>query len=604
MTAVQQSDDPTVTTRRGRRLLRASLEVITAVAIAVPLVGAIAAPTVSTSTGTFTGVSSAPAVDAFLGIRYAAAPEGALRWTPPQPPSPPSETVLAASPGPACPQNGSTGPLPQSEDCLFLNVYAPASANEHSRLPVFFWIHGGALVTGTGAIYDPSVMVAENDIVVVTINYRLGALGWLVEPGLTTATPNFFQNAGDAGDYGLMDQQFAMQWVRRNIAGFGGDPFRVTIGGESAGGLSVSSNLVSTTTARGLFRGAIIESGAYMLHDLPSQATYEAIFGGAFDAVLGCTPPSDAACLRGQSVASILAAQAKVFGANGIAPDFGTRVLPQALQPAFSTGSFVHVPVLQGTNANEGRLFEPGLIPFSSGLVSVIAAGGPANFDLANPNAFCATPPVTGTPVTCTYPQEINLFLAELGVSPAVNTTAFDTQLAGEYPLADFPDPFLSGNAPSADEALSQIFTDLVFACNGFDANKELSRFVPVFAYEFNDPKAPPVGNTPVKPPNDVFGFPTASEHAAELQFLFDFKTPLNEDEQELATEMKRYWANFVKTGNPTFGRFVEPWLPFNFIRAVQDLAPGRESVRPFFSFSAEHFCNTWEPILAAEPQR
>jgi para-nitrobenzyl esterase len=147
----------------------------------------VSAQTVVTDTGTFTGIpspSDPAAVDAFFGIRYAAAPEGAARWTPPQPPTPPTGTVLADIPGPACPQADSTAPLPQSEDCLFLNVYAPATATPHSRLPVFLWIHGGALVTGTGADYDPSVMVAENNIIVVTINYRLGALGWLVEPGL------------------------------------------------------------------------------------------------------------------------------------------------------------------------------------------------------------------------------------------------------------------------------------------------------------------------------------------------------------------------------------------------------------------------------------
>ena len=124
-------------------------------------------------------------------------------------------------------------------------------------------------------------MVAENNIVVVTINYRLGALGWLVEPGLLASKSRAsFQNAGDAGNYGLMDQQFALQWVQRNIARFGGDPKKVTVGGESAGGLSVLSNLASTTTANGLFRGAINMSKAvlYMLHDLPSQTAYGAIF--------------------------------------------------------------------------------------------------------------------------------------------------------------------------------------------------------------------------------------------------------------------------------------------------------------------------------------
>jgi para-nitrobenzyl esterase len=575
-----------------------------AAAVALP---ALAAPTVGTTTGTFTAVPSPSRgdVNVFFGIRYAAAPEGNLRWTPPQSPTPPGGTVLAAFPGPACPQPASTAPLPQSEDCLFLNVYVPAGATAASHLPVFFWIHGGALITGTGAIYDPSVMVAENNIIAVTINYRLGALGWLSEPGLHAVTPSFFQNPGDAGNYGLMDQQFAMQWVQKNIAGFGGDPAKVTIAGESAGALSVSANLESTRTARGLFRAGIIESGAYMLHDLPAEEIYEAIFGPGFDAALGCTPPNDAACLRGQSVAAILAAQGAVFGANGISPDFATKVLPFDLQTAFEAGLTFRVPVLQGTNANEGRLFEPGLVPFAGTFAQVFAAGGPATFDLTHPNTFCATPQGTGTPVDCTYPQEINLFLAELGLPAVENNALFDGLVAQEYPLANFPDPF-TGNSPNADEALAQIFTDLVFACNGLDSNTDLSSFTPVFAYEFNDPLAPPVGGfgNAIIPPNDVFGFPTASEHASELQFLFNFRTPLNAGEQLLAEEMKTYWGNFVNTGDPNTPRSTAPWLHFNFTMAVQDLVPGPAAPHPIFNFRTEHFCDTWQPILQTEVGR
>jgi para-nitrobenzyl esterase len=578
-------------------LALAALFLIAAVATA-------SAQTVVTDTGTFIGVpspSDPTAVDVFFGIRYAAAPEGAARWTPPQPPTSPAGPVLADFPGPACPQAGSTAPLPQSEDCLFLNVYAPATATPHSKLPVFLWIHGGALVSGTGADYDPSVMVAENNIIVVTINYRLGALGWLVEPGLLAQTPSFFQNVGDAGDYGLMDQQFALQWVQRNIGGFGGDMRKVTVGGESAGGLSVSSNLVSTTTAKGLFRSAIIESGGYMLHDVPSELVYGGIFGAGFDAALGCTPPNDAGCLREASVANILAAQGEVFGANGISPDFGTKVLPLALQPAFSTGEFIRVPVLQGTNANEGRLFEPLDFPFASTFPNILAAGGPANFDLSNPNSFCAEG--SSTPAVCTYPQEINLFLGVIGFPAAENTAALSDALAVEYPLANFPDPFLPGNAPSSDEALAQIFTDLVFACNGSDSNIDLARFVPVFGYEFNDPNAPTVVGfgTVVEPPNDAFGFPSASEHASELQFLFNFGTPLSTDEQQLAGEMKTYWGNFVNTGDPNLPRHSSFWLPFNFIGAVQDLVPGPRIPNPFFNFRQEHFCGIWQPFIAAE---
>jgi para-nitrobenzyl esterase len=563
------------------------------------------AQTVVTDTGTFTGVpspSNPAAVDVFFGIRYAAAPEGAARWTPPQPPTPPAGTVLADFPGPACPQAGSTAPLPQSEDCLFLNVYVPATSKPHSKLPVFLWIHGGALVTGTGADYDPSVMVAENNIIVVTINYRLGALGWLVEPGLIAQTPSFFQNVGDAGNYGLMDQQFALQWVQRNIAGFGGDARKVTVGGESAGGLSVSSNLASTTTAKGLFRGAIVESGAYMLHDVPSEVVYGAIFGAGFDAVLGCTQPNDAACLRSAPVANILAAQGEVFGANGISPDSGTKVLPGGLQQAFSTGEFIRVPVLQGTNANEGRLFEPLDFPFASTFPNILAAGGPANFDLKNPNTFCEAEG-SSTPAVCTYPQEINLFLGAIGFPAAENTAAFGAALADEYPLAKFPDPFLPGDAPSSDEALAQIFTDLVFACNGSDSNIDLARFVPVFGYEFNDPNAPTVVGfgTVVEPPNDAFGFPSASEHASELQFLFNFGTTLSADEQQLAGEMKTYWGNFVNTGDPNLPRHSSFWLPFNFLGSVQGLRPGPKVPDPFFNFRQEHFCGIWQPFIAAE---
>jgi len=598
----------TASHRRNSRqtMLRAAgLAVAMIAATALPLAPAAAAePTVVTTTGTFTAVPSPTeaGVDVFYGIRYAAAPEGALRWTPPQAPVPPPGIVVASTPGAACPQ-GAIGGFPLAEDCLFLNVYIPASARPNSRLPVYYWIHGGSLTSGTGVEYDPSVMVANSDIIVVTINYRLGALGWLAEPGLVATAADTYENVGDAGNYGLMDQQFGLSWVQANIAAFGGDPGKVTIGGESAGGLSVSSNLASTTTAPGLFRGAIIESGGYMLHSVPSQATYQASFGPGFDAALGCTAPADAACLRSQSVADILAAQSTAFGGNGISPDFGTKILPQGLQTAFSTGAFNHVPVLQGSNANEGRLFEPDEIPFAAPAAVVAAAGGPANYDLANPNSLCATPEGTGTPATCSYVQEINLFLGGLGLPAILNNPGFDGSLAAQYPLANFPDPYLANNAPSSDEGLAQIFTDLVFACNVLDSNTDLARWVPVYAYEFNDPLAPALGSV-VEPPNDVFGFPTASEHAAELPYLFNFGAPFSIGEQRLAAEMKAYWANFVISGNPNVGGdrfFYAPWAPFNFIHAVQNLVPGPAVPQPFFTFPTEHFCSIWQPIIAAE---
>src|ERR1700733_12901943 len=377
---------------------------------------------VATTTGTYQGLMNfqelpgdpAGGVNVFLGIRHGQAPLGTLRWRPPRPPNPGQGSIVAGAIGNTCVQGRPT----DSEDCLFLNVYTPSNANPRSRLPVFVWIHGGALVSGAGSDYDPSVMVADNDIIVVTINYRLGSLGFLAASVLAASQPNAFENVGDAGNYGLMDQQFALAWVQHNIAAFGGDPDAVTIGGESAGGLSVSSQLASTNTVksltgRALFRGAIIESRGYMYHDVPSLATYQ-VLSNSF-AQKDCGGTATLACLQGLSAAQVFANE-NLFGGFGIAPNFSTKILPLDLHTAFSTGQFNQVPVLQGTNANEGRLFEPDFFPsqvtapFGTG-PAIVAAGGPASFDLQVPNILCASPQFIGRPAACSYLQEIEFFL-------------------------------------------------------------------------------------------------------------------------------------------------------------------------------------------------
>lgn len=614
---------------------------------------------VATTTGTYAGIMNlqelpgdpATGVNGFLGIRYGQPPLGTLRWKPPQAPNPGQGSIVAGAFGHTCTQGRPT----DNEDCLFLNVYTPSNATPRSHLPVFVWIHGGALVNGAGSDYDPSVMVADNDIIVVTINYRLGSLGFLAASVLAATQPNAFQNVGDAGNYGFMDQQFALAWVQRNIAAFGGDPDAVTIGGESAGGLSVSSQLASTDTVRSLtgrplFRGAIIESGAYMYHDVPSLATYQTL-SNTF-AQDDCGGTATLACLQGLPAAQLFAHEA-VFGGFGIAPNFGTKILPLDLHTAFSTGRFNQVPVLQGTNANEGRLFEPAFFPSvvtgpSGTPATIVAAGGPASFDLQVPNILCSTPPFAGQPATCTYAQEIAFFMQTLVTATPSNQTATSafTQAvvaasvtaSGKYPIANFHNfvpqtgsglnnNFGGGNV---DEALSQIFTDFVFACNGFDSNSDLSRHVPVFAYEFNDPNAPSKAGVP-GPGANGSGFTTASQHAAELQYIFNFGSAFSAAQATLASDMKTYWANFVKTGNPNGGDDLKMlvslrphvqlpfWPRFNRDRdadgddqRVQSLTPPGlltpQGPTPFNTFSSAHFCATWQPLLTFnngnEPQQ
>jgi len=621
---------------------------------------------VVTTTGTYQGLKSfqelpgdpTSGVNVFLGIRYGQAPLGTLRWKPPQAPNPGQGSIVAATIGHTCTQGRAT----DSEDCLFLNVYTPSTATARSRLPVFIWIHGGALVNGAGSDYDPSVMVAENDIIVVTINYRLGSLGFLAASVLAATAPNAFQNVGDAGNYGLMDQQFAMAWVHDNIAAFGGDRDAVTIGGESAGGLSVSTHLASTNTfrsltGRDLFGGAIIESGAYMYHDLPSLVTYQTLSNtfAQQDANAFCGGTLTLACLQGLTPAQVFANE-KDFGGFGIAPNFGTKILPRGLHTAFSTGQFNHVPVLQGTNANEGRLFEPGFFPGALvfpgvSAANIVAAGGPASFGLQVPNGLCATPPFVGQPAHCTYAQEIAFFMQTLVTATPSNNgpTAPFTQAvvvasiaaAGEYPIANFHNsvPQTTGTIPglnnnfgggNVDEALSQIFTDFVFACNGFDSNSDLSGRTRVFAYEFNDPNAPNKAGVP-GPGANGSGFTTASQHAAELQYIFNFGSAFTSAQATLATDMKTYWANFVKTGDPNRNSKddlailvslgaprtnLPHWPHFNARgdhdhdgdgrdhgdQNVQSLTPpGLLTPRGphrFDSFRTDHFCATWQPLL------
>ena len=250
--------------RRARTRLAVAGVTLGALAVAAPAVSAstlggqtaASGPVTGTANGAVRGVADG-AVNEFLGIPYAAPPVGALRWQPPQPSVSWSGVRDATQFAPHCPQPPTPfGQASTSEDCLFLNVFTPRHMQTGSHFPVMVWIHGGALVTGESNDYHPTALV-EDGVTAVTINYRLGALGFLAHPALADAN-------GQSGDYGLMDQQAALRWVQRNIASFGGNPHNVTIFGESAGGLSTLSQ-VASPQASGLFEQAMVESGSYNL---------------------------------------------------------------------------------------------------------------------------------------------------------------------------------------------------------------------------------------------------------------------------------------------------------------------------------------------------
>jgi para-nitrobenzyl esterase len=313
-------------------------------------------PVVTTRSGRLEG-RERRGVLCFRGIPYAQAPRGALRWRAPQPPPPWNGVREAHRFGPSAPQAAPMvwvirallgGEDRQSQDCLHLNVFTPAA--DRRRRPVMVWIHGGAFVLGSGSsgLYDGSQLARRGDLVVVTLNYRLGALGFL---DATSLVPGGVANAG------LRDQIAALAWVRDNIEQFGGDPENVTIFGESAGGMSVGT-LIGTPAAQGLFRRAICQSGA--AHNVSSRQRARQI-AELFVRELG---GRDVAALERAPTLTVLAAQRDTAVRLGIAqgdlpwqPSVDGDLLPVAPLDAIAAGIAQGVPVLVGTNRDEWRLF-------------------------------------------------------------------------------------------------------------------------------------------------------------------------------------------------------------------------------------------------------
>lgn len=325
-----------------------------AAALAVPNPArAQTAPMVDAPAGKMTGTTQSD-LEVFKGIPYAVPPVGKLRWTAPQALPRWQGVKQATMFGPGCivPTPGpdksvySGPPQPTSEDCLTLNIWAP----KHARnAPVFFWIYGGALWSGNSAdpMYD-GAKLAEQGVIVVSINYRLGVMGYLAHPALSAESP-----LGVSGNYGLLDQIEALHWVNRNIGAFGGDPRQVTIAGESAGALSVMY-LMTSPLAKGLFARAISESG-YMLsmpslkedaHGMPGEEKVGAMLQAAAKA-------PDLAAMRAIPAQQLTDAAAKAgFAPWGVVDG---KVLPEQMVTAFDKGDQARVPILAGFNQGEIR---------------------------------------------------------------------------------------------------------------------------------------------------------------------------------------------------------------------------------------------------------
>ncbi len=435
----------------------------------------------------------------FYAIPFAEPPTGALRWRSPVPSGPWTGTLDGADYPSACAQSALSFGALGAEDCLYLNVHTPDPAP--SRAPVLVWIHGGAFVFGEGTQTDRGtrgdLIAAAHGAIVVSMNYRLGAFGFLVN-----------DSVGASGNAGFEDQQLALRWVSEHIADFGGNPGDVTIVGESAGGLSVCLHLVAPGS-RGLFQRAITQSG--LCDSTLSPRSEREQVSSDLVAALGCEAAGDlAACMRGKTMD-------EVRDASGLDGVFGTltarvrpwwpyldgTVIPEQFRDAVTLGHTGTVPMIVGWNRDEGSLF----------------------VDLAERSGVVVD--------EATYHSLATSLAMAAGLEPA--------EVEAAYPLASYPEP---------GAAIAAMLGHSALACPSRRAARLLAEHghpVHVYRYEYPD-AAFQLGERPTR---ELGAF-----HSAEIQFVFGRPSRLGRarftaEEQPLSDAMQSAWLRFVTTGDP-----------------------------------------------------
>jgi len=526
------------------------------------------APTVTTAVGQIQGLvrtytypsaiasskamrsSSSYSVYEYRGIRYAEAPTNEKRWALPVPVTSLGTGVFRAYDfGPACPQNPRAASPEKyvNEDCLSLNVTTPADIRADEKLPVFFWIHGGAFVGGSSNLYRLDKLANEGRMVVVSANYRLGALGFTPNTAFGIPSPS---GAAYNGNYGLEDQRLAMKWVKYNIAAFGGDKTNITIAGESAGAGSVCMHIASPdqlvarsqVKVKELFQKAIVQSAGCM-QQLPTVQEGSVKNNSIITSL--CAGSTDVlACMQGQSIENILAAQEAYTEANAtdiiaISPVTGSYTVPLSFKQALRENKFVNVPMIIGGTKSElvlyvGYFWQDSQKTVNPGL----------SIDASTINTWLST----------FYPSPVGGISAITGRYP--DLLSFDPNV-----VAETFGQVLSGYTPQIG------INNCLFLHTSDSILRTRSRTNPIYQFEFADPDALVKGVSIAKP---YPPFNLGTVHSSELNYLFpnlSFTSKIDAPDlsptsQYLANQMVAYWSNFARTGAPNQSGLPE-WSPY-----------------------------------------